>query len=59
MQGAETKEDFVGDLDERVETVAPVIECPPGTTDRKLTWKIDSHVLPILFLMYMMAYLGK
>lgn len=33
--------------------------CPPHTTDRKLMWRIDLHVLPFLCIMYLLAFLGK
>ena len=33
--------------------------CPPHTTDRKLMWRIDLHVVPFLCIMYLLAFLGK
>src|SRR4051812_25629480 len=32
--------------------------CPPCTTDRKLVLRIDTHVVPCLCLMYILAFLG-
>jgi hypothetical protein len=33
--------------------------CPPHTTEGKLLWKIDYHVVPFLCIMYLLAFLGK
>lgn len=33
--------------------------CPPCTTDKKLLWRIDCHVVPWLCIMYLLAFLGK
>lgn len=35
------------------------VVCPPHTTEGKLMWKIDCHVVPWLCLMYLLAFLGK
>jgi hypothetical protein len=32
--------------------------CPSSTTERKLMWKIDLHVIPWLCIMYLLAFLG-
>jgi hypothetical protein len=32
--------------------------CPSSTTERKLMWKIDMHVIPWLCIMYLLAFLG-
>ncbi|KAK0385606.1 hypothetical protein NLU13_6783 [Sarocladium strictum] len=33
--------------------------CPSSTTERKLMWKIDSHVIPWLCIMYLLAFLDR
>ncbi|KAF4125484.1 Major Facilitator Superfamily [Geosmithia morbida] len=35
------------------------VACPSHTTDRKLLWKIDSHVVPFLCIMYLWAFLDR
>lgn len=35
------------------------IECPSHTTERKLIAKIDLHVVPILCLLYFLAFLDR
>lgn len=34
------------------------VTCPPHTTERRLLWKIDAHVVPFLCIMYLWAFLG-
>ena len=34
-------------------------ECPPSTTERKLIAKIDLRVIPLLTLMYLLAFLDR
>jgi len=43
----------------KVQARAPVIQCPPHTTERKLVAKIDLHVIPFLSIMYLLAFLGE
>jgi hypothetical protein len=33
-------------------------ELPAGTTESKLMWRIDLHVVPFLCVMYLLAFLG-
>lgn len=33
--------------------------CPSSTTERKLMWKIDMHVIPWLCIMYLLAFLDR
>ncbi|KAL2204435.1 MFS general substrate transporter [Sarocladium strictum] len=33
--------------------------CPSSTTERKLMWKIDLHVIPWLCIMYLLAFLDR
>ena len=35
------------------------IVCPPHTTESKLMWKVDYHVVPCLCVMYLLAFLGE
>lgn len=35
------------------------VECPPHTTERKLTAKIDLHVVPFLCILYLLAFLDR
>jgi hypothetical protein len=35
------------------------ITCPAHTTERRLMWNIDLHVVPFLCIMYLLAFLGK
>lgn len=35
------------------------VQCPPHTTESKLLWKIDYHVVPFLCVMYLLAFLGE
>ncbi|KAK5688923.1 High-affinity nicotinic acid transporter [Elasticomyces elasticus] len=35
------------------------VECPPHTTEAKLVRKIDSHVIPCLCIMYLLAFLDR
>lgn len=60
-QDAKMEKNDIGTFDNQVEngSIERVIECPVSTTDAKLAWKTDRHVMPILFAMYTMAYLGK
>ncbi|KAF2467041.1 MFS general substrate transporter [Lindgomyces ingoldianus] len=35
------------------------VECPPHTTERRLVYRIDLHVLPFLCVMYLLAFLDR
>lgn len=35
------------------------VVCPPHTTEGKLMWKVDYHVVPWLCIMYLLAFLGE
>lgn len=35
------------------------VQCPPYTTEGKLMWKVDLHVVPFLCIMYLLAFLGE
>lgn len=35
------------------------VQCPAHTTEAKLLWKIDTHVVPFLCIMYLLAFLGE
>ena len=35
------------------------VVCPPHTTESKLMWKVDYHVVPWLCIMYLLAFLGR
>ncbi|KAF2704777.1 MFS general substrate transporter [Pleomassaria siparia CBS 279.74] len=34
------------------------VVCPPHTTEKKLVYRIDAHVIPFLCIMYLLAFLG-
>lgn len=62
IEDPDTKKEIIEGYDDHIEAVTASVaipQCPPGTTDGKLAWRTDYHVLPILFLMYTMAYLGE
>jgi hypothetical protein len=35
------------------------VVCPPTTTERKLITKIDFRIIPVLCILYLLAFLGK
>jgi MFS family permease len=35
------------------------IPCPAHTTERRLVWRIDFHILPFLCIMYLMSFLDR
>jgi MFS family permease len=35
------------------------VPCPPHTTDRKLTSRIDAHLLPFIIVLYLLAFLDR
>jgi hypothetical protein len=35
------------------------VQCPPGTTERALVNKIDWRVIPLLCMMYLLAFLDR
>lgn len=35
------------------------VECPPHTTEKKLVYRIDLHVIPVLCIMYLLAFLDR
>lgn len=35
------------------------VQCPAGTTEKKLMLRVDLHILPFLCIMYLLAFLGK
>lgn len=37
----------------------PHVECPPHTTQRKLVAKIDFRVIPVLSILYLLAFLDR
>lgn len=47
------------DSDEPVALSEEDVVCPPHTTEGKLMWKVDRHVVPWLCIMYLLAFLGK
>lgn len=44
-------------LDVRADNL--VIQCPPHTTEAALIRKVDFKVIPILMILYMMAFLDR
>ena len=47
------------DGDQHVENGTIGVQCPPGTTERKIMMKVDLHVVPWLAIMYTLAFLGE
>ncbi|CAK1362917.1 putative transporter [Cercospora beticola] len=35
------------------------VECPPHTTERKLVARIDIHIIPVLCILYLLAFLDR
>lgn len=35
------------------------VQCPPHTTERKLVARIDWHVVPLLCILYLLAFLDR
>lgn len=35
------------------------VPCPPSTTERRLIFRIDAHVIPFLCIMYLLAFLDR
>lgn len=35
------------------------VECPPHTTERKLVSRIDYHIIPVLCILYLLAFLDR
>lgn len=64
--GRKDKAETAVDANDPGHTVDPVLDsndegevrCPPHTTETKLLWKIDLHVVPFLCIMYLLAFLG-
>lgn len=36
-----------------------LVQCPPHTTERRLVWRVDCHVIPFLCIMYLLAFLDR
>jgi hypothetical protein len=36
-----------------------LVQCPPHTTEKRLVYKIDLHVIPFLCIMYLLAVLDR
>ncbi|KAH7166485.1 major facilitator superfamily domain-containing protein [Dactylonectria macrodidyma] len=47
------------DAERQGQTTGVELVCPPCTTDRKLVFRIDTHVVPCLCLMYILAFLDR
>ena len=35
------------------------VQCPPHTTEKRLVYRIDMHVIPYLCVMYLLAFLDR
>ncbi|KAK3357219.1 major facilitator superfamily domain-containing protein [Lasiosphaeria hispida] len=45
--------------DDDVSSVSSPVPCPPHTTPRRMTSRIDAHVVPFLCILYLLAFLDR